>query len=380
MTLTFVRHAQSWANVYGVYDSSIPGPPITPLGQQQAEEVATKLAPNAYDAMYVSPMLRTQMTAVPLSEDLGLDPEVLIGLREVQAGIFDGRSITPISLFEGAWVLGLRFIPIPGSINGNDFEDQFGGSVDQIHGSGATNAVAFSHQGAITTWVTMNVKNPDLWVILTNSLPNTGTVVVTGSPEEGWTLVEWNGIEVPAEPTFPNQLFVDVRTLVTGINDAIGGLVDGVGVAAAAPSTVGLTIAAKSDTGAAGVAQVPVGATVVEPDDSHRSLLADVGSAEPPNGLPDADRTTTPDAAGPLHRTVTTTGATDLTDGNKVTPGTVASVRVDDGSVQDTVPSADGPTTTRAQNAGGQTTDTSSIAANDPAPSPGGADNNQDAA
>jgi hypothetical protein len=40
-----------------------------------------------------------------------------------------------------------------------------------------------------------------------------GTVVVQGDPQDGWTLVSWNGITVPPA-SLPTELFVDVRDLI----------------------------------------------------------------------------------------------------------------------------------------------------------------------
>jgi hypothetical protein len=64
-------------------------------------------------------------------------------------------------------------------------------------------------------WVMMNVDNPDLGLLLSHPLGNTGVVVVTGNPEHGWTLVDWDGVQVAAEPSLPTKLFVDVRNVVT---------------------------------------------------------------------------------------------------------------------------------------------------------------------
>ncbi len=80
MTLTFVRHGESQANAAGVIS---PG-----LGSQQAQAVANELAANNYDGIYASSMIRTQETAAPLADLLGLPIVVLPGLREIDAGVF----------------------------------------------------------------------------------------------------------------------------------------------------------------------------------------------------------------------------------------------------------------------------------------------------
>jgi broad specificity phosphatase PhoE len=50
--------------------------------------VANELAANNYDAIYASSMIRTQETAAPLADLLGLPIVVLPGLREIDAGVF----------------------------------------------------------------------------------------------------------------------------------------------------------------------------------------------------------------------------------------------------------------------------------------------------
>jgi broad specificity phosphatase PhoE len=90
-----------------------------------------------------------------------------------------------------------RTTRIPGSINGDEFESRFDDAVKTIYDSGETNPVAFSHGLAIMLWVLMNVKNPDM-SLANDPLPNTARVVVTGSPTDGWTLTNWNGMPVPA--------------------------------------------------------------------------------------------------------------------------------------------------------------------------------------
>jgi len=51
-------------------------------------------------------------------------------------------------------------------------------------------------------------------LMLTHPLPNTGVVVVEGSPQGGWTMESWDGIPVPPA-NLPTALFVDVRDLIT---------------------------------------------------------------------------------------------------------------------------------------------------------------------
>jgi len=60
----------------------------------------------------------------------------------------------------------------------------------------------------------MNVKNPDLSLMLKAPLSNTDTVTVTGNPTDGWTLVSWAGRAVTQNPALLTKLMVNVRDLI----------------------------------------------------------------------------------------------------------------------------------------------------------------------
>ncbi|GFG73011.1 histidine phosphatase family protein [Mycobacterium botniense] len=198
ITLTFVRHAQSQSNADGVLNTEVPGPGLTEEGREQARQIARQLARNGYDAIYASSMVRTQQTAAPLAEKLGKQVEVLPGLREIDAGWFNGEptsmAASTYMLAPMDWLAGDRQDAIPGSVNGNQFNDQFSAAVQKIYDSGHAKPVAFSHGAAIMIWTLMNVKNPKDSLLHSHPLPNVGRVVITGSPATGWTLVDWDGI------------------------------------------------------------------------------------------------------------------------------------------------------------------------------------------
>jgi len=198
ITVTFVRHAQSESNAAGLINTDVPGSGLTEEGWTQARQLARQLAREKYDGVYASTMLRTQQTAAPLAKELGKQVEVLPGLREVDAGWYEN---TPTSMAELTyllapkdWLNGDRKDAIPGSINGDEFNNEFTAAVQKIYDSGNTKPIAFSSGVSIMYWTLMNVKNPKNNLATTHPLPNTGKVVITGSPTVGWTLVDWDGI------------------------------------------------------------------------------------------------------------------------------------------------------------------------------------------
>ena len=198
ITLTFVRHAQSQGNASGLNDTSVPGPGLTPLGEKQAQKAADALRGNDFDGIFASTMVRTQQTAAPLARDLGEQVEVLPGLREVEAGVFEGHpeadAASTFFLAPAMWLDGNRNARIPGSIDGNEFNDRFTAAVQKIYDSGDKNPVAFAHGGSIMLWTMMNVRNPNDGLLEAHPLPNTGRVVLKGNPVNGWTLIDWDGL------------------------------------------------------------------------------------------------------------------------------------------------------------------------------------------
>lgn len=198
ITLTFVRHGQSEANANDVASTSVPGPPLTAAGQDQADKLATELSANQYDGVYASQMLRTQQTAAPMAKALGQQVTVLPGLNEISAGWFEGWSMKDTSgtymLGPQNWLKGDRRFGIPGSVNGNEFNEAFTAAVQTIYDSGQDKPIAFSSGFAIMMWTLMNARNGNQTLLTDHPLSNGSKVVLTGNPITGWTLQEWDGI------------------------------------------------------------------------------------------------------------------------------------------------------------------------------------------
>ncbi|MGN8051206.1 histidine phosphatase family protein [Curtobacterium sp. 22159] len=203
MRLLLIRHGQTPANVDGVLDAAVPGPGLTELGQRQADALPAALADRGIERIFTSTMVRTQITAAPLAAALGVEPVVLSGLREIEAGDTQGKrdrvSVqTYISTVHG-WAQGDRSTRMPGAESGTEFFERYDDAVRQILATGCDVAAAFSHGAAIRTWASVVAQNtPDAFGT-TRHLENTGIVEMEGSFEDGWRLVDWEGEPIGGE-------------------------------------------------------------------------------------------------------------------------------------------------------------------------------------
>ena len=66
-------------------------PDLTELGRRQAVALAARLRGVPLRELFVTPLRRTQQTAAPLADELGLEPRVEPDLREVYLGDWEGR-------------------------------------------------------------------------------------------------------------------------------------------------------------------------------------------------------------------------------------------------------------------------------------------------
>ncbi|WP_062392224.1 histidine phosphatase family protein [Gordonia phthalatica] len=197
MFVTFVRHGESAGNTSGMIDTSIPGPSLTAKGQAQAAAVASLLADRKFDGIYASRMVRTQQTAQPTSALRGLPIIVEPGFHEIEAGIYEGTpekdALRGYLAAPLQWMKGDLSARTPGAENGYEFKKRVDDSLKDAQKRGSKRPVIFSHGGTIMFWTFISVSNPDPSKMQSDPLQNTGRVVVKGSPQKGWKLIEWNG-------------------------------------------------------------------------------------------------------------------------------------------------------------------------------------------
>ena len=90
--LRLVRHGTTeWieqGRLHGILDA-----PLSPRGREEANLAAAALAQQHFDAFYTSPLGRARETAAIISQRIGLQPEPIEGLREMNFGWLEGGHI-----------------------------------------------------------------------------------------------------------------------------------------------------------------------------------------------------------------------------------------------------------------------------------------------
>ncbi|MEZ0381815.1 histidine phosphatase family protein [Mycobacterium sp. pW045] len=261
VVIDIVRHGQRMPPFNDVITPSPdhPGPPLSDLGIQQARDVADKLHQELGDhvaGIFSGQAIRDIDTAAPFAALQNMTTQILPGLNEIDSGIYAGQPIASLAGFlyqftPMLWTLfGLVLMPIPGSVedpNGVVMDQKFTEAVAAMYSAamanpvesdnGAITAVAFNNEADIAAWVALNVKNPDISLLLPLTLqtmfanddgspllPNTGIVQIEGNPTDGWTLVSWNGIPVPEDPGLLTSLLMDLREVVMAPQVAVWNL------------------------------------------------------------------------------------------------------------------------------------------------------------
>lgn len=95
MRLYLLRHGQTEWNIEGKIQGKT-DIPLNETGLRQARCLAEGMREREISAVYSSPLLRAAQTAEILAEEKGLSVSVLPELREVDFGLWEGRSWTEV--------------------------------------------------------------------------------------------------------------------------------------------------------------------------------------------------------------------------------------------------------------------------------------------
>jgi probable phosphoglycerate mutase len=154
--VVLIRHGSACAATCEQVDRLNGGnnPGLTELGQRQALAVADRLGDTRPAAIFVTPLRRTQETARPLAQRVGVEPVVLSELREVYLGDWDGQLNDRVSrndsltkrVFDAE-----RWDVIPNAERMEDFSDRVSRGMQLLVGAGGPDrtTLAVVHGGVI---------------------------------------------------------------------------------------------------------------------------------------------------------------------------------------------------------------------------------------
>ena len=156
--VVLVRHGASEAAVVGARFPLVDGhsdPALAESGKAQAEMVAEALRGEEVAGLFASTLRRTQESAAPLVEALGLEPQILFELREIYLGDFEGGEYR-IRQGRGDPIIQQvfseeRWDAIPNAESFEDFGARLRSGIEQIVATVGpeTTAVAFVHGAGI---------------------------------------------------------------------------------------------------------------------------------------------------------------------------------------------------------------------------------------
>jgi 2,3-bisphosphoglycerate-dependent phosphoglycerate mutase len=93
--LTLVRHGRTIWHAENRY-AGVSDVPLDDTGREQAAALGEWARHQGFDVLVCSPVSRARITAAPAAAALGLDPEVVPGLRETDFGIAEGRTLAEL--------------------------------------------------------------------------------------------------------------------------------------------------------------------------------------------------------------------------------------------------------------------------------------------
>lgn len=96
LNLYLLRHGETEASKTGGFCGEL-NPDLTAEGQAMAQAFARHYGSLPWQAVYASPMARTQATAHPLCAATGLEPQLRDGLKEIRYGQWEGKTAAAVA-------------------------------------------------------------------------------------------------------------------------------------------------------------------------------------------------------------------------------------------------------------------------------------------
>lgn len=195
MKIYIIRHAEKESGNY--YNPRLRHQdwPITAKGQTQAERLGDFFAERPVAALYVSGYLRTQQTAAPLADRLGLVPIIDERLNEIDNGLLEGLTEREVQTrFPDVWQAvqarsaDFRF---PGGETGEEVQARISSLLEERRHSGK-DTILITHEGLIrlTMCHVMGLPVYDRWNFAVDYCGIMEIVAI--EDRKGWKLIRFN--------------------------------------------------------------------------------------------------------------------------------------------------------------------------------------------
>ncbi len=168
---------------------------LSPLGRDQARELAESMAGERIARVWTSDMARAVQTGEIVAARLGVDVIVRTGLREFGVGHAAGTTGDPDPFAEtfAAWLDGDLTARIPGAESGSDVVGRYEAVLDEIADTHRGEAVlVISHGGVMCMALSALARNLALNHSRDLPLPHCGVVAVEADAD-GWLARSWAG-------------------------------------------------------------------------------------------------------------------------------------------------------------------------------------------
>ena len=172
---------------------------LSPLGRQQATDLAASLASERIARVWASDMARAVQTAEIVAGTLGVDVVVRAGLREFGVGSAAGTTGVPdpFAATFASWLDGDLTARIPGGESGEEVVERYTAVLEEIADEHRGESVLIvSHGGVMCLALSAVARNLAVSHSRDLPLPN-GSVVAMEADADGWVARSWAGTTLP---------------------------------------------------------------------------------------------------------------------------------------------------------------------------------------
>ena len=206
--LVLLRHGQSISNVERRLDTKPPGAGLTPLGVAQSRDFARGYQ-RPVGKLVHSVALRAAETAAVIADQLGLPPQEVEGIHEVQVGDLemhgDDASVEAFNQVYERWHLGELDAALPGGESGREVLDRYvpvladlrRRFLDDDDWSG--DIVVVSHGAAIRLAAAV-LAGVDGSFVVEHHLGNSEAVILAPITDGRWCCTHWGQHSPPFLP------------------------------------------------------------------------------------------------------------------------------------------------------------------------------------